>query len=71
MDLVLVGQQSGALVTFVPPVSIEDRPLLWTLFRSPLLIVNAHKKFHKRTNTIIAFTREYSRVSYLSTGNNG
>jgi hypothetical protein len=34
MDLVLVGQQSGALVAFVPPVSIEDRLLLWTLIRS-------------------------------------
>jgi hypothetical protein len=34
MDLDLVGQQSGALVAFVPPVSIEDRPLLWTLVRS-------------------------------------
>jgi hypothetical protein len=34
MDLVLVGQQSRALVVFVPPVSIEDRMLLWTLVRS-------------------------------------
>jgi hypothetical protein len=34
MDLVLVGQQSGALVALVPPVSIEDRQLLWTLVRS-------------------------------------
>jgi hypothetical protein len=34
MDLVLVGQQSRALVAFVPSVSIEDRPLLWTLVRS-------------------------------------
>jgi hypothetical protein len=34
MDLDLVGQQSGALVAFVPPVSIEDRPLLWILVRS-------------------------------------
>jgi hypothetical protein len=25
---------SGALVAFVPPVSIEDRPSLWTLVRS-------------------------------------
>jgi hypothetical protein len=33
MDLVLVGQQSGALVAFVPPVSIEDHPLPWTLVR--------------------------------------
>jgi hypothetical protein len=32
--LVLVGQQSGALVAFVLPVSIEDRPFLWTLVRS-------------------------------------
>jgi hypothetical protein len=34
MDLDLVGQQSGALVAFVPLVSIEDCPLLWTLVRS-------------------------------------
>jgi hypothetical protein len=27
MDLDLVGQQSGALVTVVPPVSIKDRSL--------------------------------------------
>jgi hypothetical protein len=32
--LVLVGQPSGALVAFVLAVSIEDRPLLWTLVRS-------------------------------------
>jgi hypothetical protein len=29
MDLDLVGQQSGALVVFVPPVSIKDRSLHW------------------------------------------
>jgi hypothetical protein len=34
MDLDLVGQQSGALVVFVPSVSIEDRPLHWTVVRS-------------------------------------
>jgi hypothetical protein len=34
MDLVLVGQQSRALVAFVTPVSIEDRPLLRTIVRS-------------------------------------
>jgi hypothetical protein len=34
MDLDLVGQQSGALVVFFLSVSIEDRPLLWTLVRS-------------------------------------
>jgi hypothetical protein len=27
MDLNLVGQQSGALVVFIPPVSIKDRSL--------------------------------------------
>jgi hypothetical protein len=27
MDLDLVGQQSGALVAFIPPVSIKDRSL--------------------------------------------
>jgi hypothetical protein len=34
MDLDLVGQLSGALVAFVLPMSIEDRPLHWTLVRS-------------------------------------
>jgi hypothetical protein len=34
MDLDLVGQQSEALVAFVLLVSIEDRPLHWTLVRS-------------------------------------
>jgi hypothetical protein len=34
MNLDLVGQQSGALVAFVLPVSIEDRPLHWTLVKS-------------------------------------
>jgi hypothetical protein len=36
MNFDLVGQQSGALVVFVPPVSIEDRPLHWTLVRSQI-----------------------------------
>jgi hypothetical protein len=36
MDLVLVGQQSEALVAFVPLVSIEDRSLHWTLVRSQI-----------------------------------
>jgi hypothetical protein len=34
MDLDVVGQQSGALVAFVLPISIENRPLHWTLVRS-------------------------------------
>jgi hypothetical protein len=34
MDLDLVGQQIGALVAFIPPMSIEDHPLHWTLVRS-------------------------------------
>jgi hypothetical protein len=34
MDLVLVGQQSGSLIAFVSPVSIEDRPLLWMVVKS-------------------------------------
>jgi hypothetical protein len=31
MDLDLDGQQSGALVAFVPPVLIKDRLLHWIL----------------------------------------
>ena len=34
LDLGLVRQSSEALVAFVPPVSIEDRPLLWMVVRS-------------------------------------
>ena len=30
----LVRQLSEALVAFVPPMSIEDRPLLWMVVRS-------------------------------------
>jgi hypothetical protein len=34
----------------------------------PLLVfINAQREFHKRIDTIIACTQEYSRVSYLST----
>jgi hypothetical protein len=33
-DLDLVRQPSEARVVFVPPVSIEDRPLLWMVVRS-------------------------------------
>jgi hypothetical protein len=29
-----LGNPSEALVAFVPPVSIEDRPLLWMVVRS-------------------------------------
>jgi hypothetical protein len=36
MDLDLVGQQSGALVAFAPPVSIKDRSLHWTLVKSQI-----------------------------------
>jgi hypothetical protein len=38
MDLDLVGQQSGALVVFVPPVSIKDRSLHWTLVKSQIFL---------------------------------
>ena len=34
LDLGLVRQPSEAPVAFVPPVSIEDRPLLWMVVRS-------------------------------------
>ena len=34
VDLDLVRQPSEATVAFVPPVSIEDRPLLWMVVRS-------------------------------------
>jgi hypothetical protein len=37
MDLDLVGQQRGALVAIVPPVSIKDRPLYWILIKSQTL----------------------------------
>ena len=34
LDLGLVRRTSEAPVAFVPPVSIEDRPLLWMVVRS-------------------------------------
>ena len=34
LDLDLVRQPSEALIAFVPPVSIEDRPSLWIVVRS-------------------------------------
>ena len=34
LDLNLVRQPSEAPVVFVPPVSIEDHPLLWMVVRS-------------------------------------
>jgi hypothetical protein len=34
LDGTWLGNPSEALVAFVPPVSIEDCPLLWTLVRS-------------------------------------
>jgi predicted unusual protein kinase regulating ubiquinone biosynthesis (AarF/ABC1/UbiB family) len=36
--------------------------------RVVLVIVNAHRKFLKCMDIVIAFTQEYSRVSYLSIG---
>ena len=35
MDLDLVRHSSEAQIAFVPPVSIEDRSLLWMVVRSP------------------------------------
>ena len=35
---------------------------------SQLVYVNAPDKIRKRTDTVVAFTQEYSRVSYLSSG---
>ena len=34
MDLDLVRHSSEAQIALVPPVSIEDRPLLWMVVRS-------------------------------------
>ena len=34
MDLDLVRHSSEARIVLVPPVSIEDRPLLWMVVRS-------------------------------------
>jgi hypothetical protein len=33
-----------------------------------LVFVNANREIRKRTDTIVVFTQEYSRVSYLSSG---
>ena len=34
LDLDLVRHSSEARIAFVPPMSIEDRPLLWMVVRS-------------------------------------
>ena len=34
LDLYLVRHSSEAQIAFAPPVSIEDRPLLWMVVRS-------------------------------------
>jgi hypothetical protein len=36
--------------------------------RQLLVFINAHRKFRKRMDTVIAFTGKYSKVSYLSIG---
>jgi hypothetical protein len=33
-----------------------------------LVFVNANREIRKHTNTVVAFTQEYSKVSYLSLG---
>jgi hypothetical protein len=45
-------------------VATAGAPLLGAL----LVFINAHRNFCKHTYTVIAFTREYSRVSNLSIG---
>ena len=47
----LVRQPSEALVAFVPPVSVKDRPLLWMIVRSQTyypehILVYGHGKAH-------------------------
>jgi hypothetical protein len=49
-------------VTFV--MFSVDGPIIYVV----LVFYNAHRKFCKRTDTVIAFTQEYSRISYLFTG---
>jgi hypothetical protein len=41
----------------------------WCYAASELLVfVNANREFRKHTDTVVAFTQKYSRVSYLSSG---
>jgi hypothetical protein len=42
LELDLVWQPSEALVALVPPMSIEDRPLLWIVVRSQLIILSTY-----------------------------
>jgi hypothetical protein len=40
----------------------------WSSSYTLLVFINAHRKFRKRIDTVIAFTQKCSQVSYLSTG---
>jgi hypothetical protein len=61
MDLVLVGQQSGALTAFVPPVSIEDCLLLWILFRSQTYYLkHIHAYGSRRLVTLLSWVSALS-----------
>ena len=42
MDLDLVRHSSEARIALVPLVSIEDRPLLWMVVRSRLIILSIY-----------------------------
>ena len=56
---------STSLVDYAPPhLRIkENRSIKVGLIRRLLGILNANRKIRKRTDTDVAFTREYSRVS--------
>jgi hypothetical protein len=57
MDLDLVGKQSGALIAFVPPVSIKDRSL-----HGPW---SSHKFIVPRTYLLMGAGRLVSLLSWV------
>ena len=59
---VVIRDSSGGFVA-------ASMSFLSTVLEAPMVLVfiNAHIEFHKHVDTVIAFTQEYSTVSYLST----
>jgi hypothetical protein len=66
MDLVLVGQQSRALVAFVPPMSIEDCSLHWTLSGHIFIIPSTYLLIGvERLVTLLSWVSVLSRSTVM------
>jgi hypothetical protein len=54
MDLDMVGQQSGALVAFVPPVSIKDCSLHWIPGQVTDILPRTHTCLWEREDLLLS-----------------